>query len=170
MNIRAANPVVEEFDSSKFRDVLGQFATGVTVITTLGDEGAPDGLAANSFASVSLDPPLILWSIALKAPSLGAFRSHPSFTINIMCEQSKELALNFSLSSDEKFAGISWQPGLDGVPVLADASAVLECTVENRIAAGDHEIYIGHVRRLKATDKFPLLFHKGQFSRIGDSL
>lgn len=170
MNMRAADPVVEKFDPATLRNVLGQFATGVTVITTLGDEAAPVGLAANSFASVSLEPPLILWSLALTAPSLGAFRTHPSFAINILCEQSKDLAMNFSRSSDTKFTDIAWRPGLDGVPVLDAAAAVMECTVEQRIPAGDHEIYIGHVCRLASADKSPLLFHRGQFSQIGTSI
>lgn len=170
MNARANDMSIEDFDPMTFRDVLGRFATGVTVITTVGDNHAPVGLAANSFASVSLEPPLVLWSIGLNTPSLSAFRGHNAFAINIMCDQSKDLALNFARPSDNKFAGIDWIEGLDGVPVLTEAAAVLECTVENRIPAGDHEIYLGRVCRFRKTEKAPLLFHGGQFSQIGTVL
>lgn len=170
MNALATDLSVESIDPLALRDVLGQFATGVTIITTIGDNGAPVGLAANSFSSVSLDPPLILWSLSLKAPSLTAFRSHSSFAINILCDQSKDLALNFSRPSEDKFAGVNWRTGLNGIPVLAQASAVLECETVDRFAGGDHEIYLGRVCRISKDDKNPLLFHKGQFSKIGASL
>lgn len=156
-------------DGGALRQVLGNFATGVTVITTLGDGNAPVGMTANSFSSVSLDPPLILWSIGLKAPSLGAFRGHTAFAINIMCADSEDLAMNFARPSDDKFAGINWHAGLDGVPVLDDALAVIQCRVENRIAGGDHEIYLGRVHEFHSTEKAPLLFHKGKFATLGES-
>ena len=111
MNADAEGGENQAFEPTALRDVLGQFATGVTVVTTLGDGGAPVGLSANSFASVSLDPPLIIWSIGLRAPSLGAFRSHGFFAINILCDQSKDLALRFARPSDDKFAGVDWRPG-----------------------------------------------------------
>lgn len=152
------------------RDVLGQFATGVTVITTCGDAGVPVGMAANSFASVSLDPPLVLWSIRLSAPSLGAFRNHSSFIVNIMCDQSKELALNFARPLEDKFAGVDWHPGLDGAPVLDAAAAVIQCRTETRIPGGDHEIYLGRVIDFHSTDKSPLLFHQGKFANLGDKV
>ena len=170
MNAHITDLPFRDFDPDALRDVLGHFATGVTVITTLGDGGAPVGLAVNSFASVSLDPPLVLWSLALKSPSLGAFRRHPSFAINIMCDRSKDVALNFATPSDSKFANVSWVPGLNGIPILDDVAAVLECNIENRIPAGDHEIYLGRVCSFAKAEKSPLLFHKGKFSRIGDAL
>ena len=152
------------------RNVFGQFATGVAVVTTLGDAGAPVGLAANSFASVSLDPPLVVWSIGLKAPSLGAFRSHSAFVINILCDRSKDLALNFARPSDNKFTGVNWHAGLDGAPILDDASAAIQCRTEARIPGGDHEIYLGRVFAFHSTDKFPLLFHRGNFQTLGDQI
>ncbi|WP_114283993.1 flavin reductase family protein [Candidatus Halocynthiibacter alkanivorans] len=170
MNAIATDITQTEIDPLALRDVLGKYATGVTVVTTLGDNGAPVGLAANSFTSVSLDPPLILWSLALKAPSLGAFREHSSFVINIMCEESKDLVMNFSRPSTDKFAGVDWQPGLDGAPVLTAASATLECETVERISGGDHEIYIGRVRRISKSEKAPLLFHQGQFAQLGENL
>jgi flavin reductase (DIM6/NTAB) family NADH-FMN oxidoreductase RutF len=170
MNAIATDLAQAEIDPLALRDVLGTYATGVTVVTTIGDNGAPVGLAANSFTSVSLDPPLILWSLALKAPSLSAFREHSSFVINVMCEESKDLVMNFSRPSPDKFASVDWQPGLHGAPVLAAASATLECETVERIAGGDHEIYIGQVRRISKSEKAPLLFHQGQFAQLGDCL
>jgi len=157
-------------DPRALRDLMGHFATGVTVVTTLGDDGVPVGLTANSFASVSLDPPLVVWSIGLNAPSLGAFRRHPSFAINIMCEESKDLALNFARPSDDKFADIAWKPGFDGVPVLDDAAVVIQCSTEMRFPGGDHEMYLGRVMEFHRTDKKPLLFHKGAFTKLGASI
>jgi 3-hydroxy-9,10-secoandrosta-1,3,5(10)-triene-9,17-dione monooxygenase reductase component len=160
----------QDFESAALRNVLGHFPTGVTVVTTLGDSGAPVGLAANSFASVSLDPPLIVWSIGLQSPSLGAFRRHSFFAINIMCDASKDLALNFARPSKDKFAGVDWRPGLGGVPVLDPASAVIQCRTEARMPGGDHEIYLGHVLDFHQTDKSPLVFHKGEFATLGDRI
>ena len=170
MNSHVTDLTVSQLDTSELRSTLGEFATGVTVVTTVGDLGAPVGLAVNSFSSVSLDPPLILWSLALTAPSLRAFRSHSSFAVNILCDQSKDLALNFARPSPDKFAGIDWQPGHDNVPVLSSAAAVLECETEQRIPAGDHEIYLGRLHRFRKTGKPPLLFHGGKFLQLGEQI
>lgn len=112
----------------------------------------------------------MVWSIGLKAPSLKAFRSHSAFAVNILCEQSKSLALNFARPSDTKFAGVDWYAGLDDVPVLNDAAAVIQCRTESRIAGGDHEIYLGRIFDFHHTEKSPLLFHKGNFATLGDGL
>jgi flavin reductase (DIM6/NTAB) family NADH-FMN oxidoreductase RutF len=154
-------------DPRELRDVLGCFATGVAVVTSIGDEGKPVGMTINSFSSVSLDPPLILWSIGLKTPSRGAYATHPSFAINIMCSESKDLSLHFARPSEEKFADIDWTPGHKGVPVLGGALATLECEVHDRIISGDHEIYIGRVMRLNQKSGDPLLFHRGKFAHLG---
>lgn len=170
MNKQVCNNGNPRFDPSALRDVLGHFATGVTVITSLGENGGPVGLAVNSFASASLDPPLVLWSIALKSPSLSAFRKHPSFAVNIMCHKSKNVAVQFARPSRDKFANVDWTAGLDGVPILDDAAAVLQCRTENRIPGGDHETYLGRVDKFQTSQKPPLLFYKGQFSQIGTPL
>jgi flavin reductase (DIM6/NTAB) family NADH-FMN oxidoreductase RutF len=159
-----------EADPRALRDVLGQFATGVTVITTTGENGAPVGMAANSFASVSLDPPLVVWSLALKSPSLSAFRRSGTFAINIMCDQSKDLALQFSRPSPDKFAGVDWREGVDGCPVLDGAAAVLQCRTQSRIPGGDHEMYLGRVIQFTNAGKRPLIFHQGSFAEIGTGL
>lgn len=170
MTAHAQDILNSGLDTKALREVLGQFATGVAVVTTLGDNGVPVGMAVNSFASVSLDPPLVLWSIALNSPSLGAFRSHGTFIVNIMGDDGKDQALNFATPSDEKFKHINWRPGICGAPILDDAAAFLECEMESRINAGDHEIYIGRVRRFAGSQKTPLLFHRGQFNQLGSTV
>ena len=169
MNALVSNPDVG-IDPRELRDVLGCFATGVCVVTTVGDEGRPVGMTINSFSSVSLDPPLILWSIGLNTPSRSAFQTHGSFAINIMGADAKDTSLNFARPSDDKFANIEWSDGYRGIPVLREAMAVLECSVENRIITGDHEIFIGRVIRIDQSDGEPLLFHKGKFASLGDAL
>ncbi|MDA8586807.1 flavin reductase family protein [Rhodobacteraceae bacterium] len=169
MNAIVANPE-SGIDPRELRDVLGCFATGVCVVTSVGDEGRPVGMTINSFSSVSLDPPLILWSIGLSAPSRQAYDSHGCFAINIMGEDAKDTTMNFARPSDDKFAGIDWKPGHNGVPVLNEAMAVLECTVEDQIISGDHEIFIGRVVQLDQNAGDPLLFHKGQFAALGAAI
>lgn len=168
-----ATPVQNEesmIGPRRLRDVLGCFATGVAVVTTLGDGGAPVGLVVNSFSSVSIEPPQILWSLALSAPSRGAFMTHPGFAVNIMPSEAKDLTMQFARPSDDKFGGIDWRPGCYGVPVLGAALATLECRTERRIESGDHEIFIGHVLQLDQTDGSPLIFHRGQFADLGQAI
>jgi len=141
----------------------------VVVAATVGDEGAPVGLTINSFSSVSLEPPLILWSIALNAPSLGAFRTHPTFTINVLSEQQKSLCMQFAKPAEDKFKGVDWRAGLDGAPIINDAHAVLQCETYERYAGGDHEIFLGKVVQIEHTDKKPLIFHRGQFLELPDN-
>ena len=159
-----------EIDPRELRNVLGCFATGVCVVTSIGDDHKPVGMTINSFSSVSLEPPLVLWSIGLKAPSRDAYRRHPGFAINIMCVDSKDLSMKFATPSEDKFAGVKWTEGHFGIPVLSDAMATLECETQDRIISGDHEIYIGRVLRIDHSDRDPLLFHKGKFAGLGDKL
>ncbi|WP_205666063.1 flavin reductase family protein [Aquabacter cavernae] len=148
------------------RDVLGSFTTGVVVVTTQVEGDRPVGLTINSFNSVSLDPPLILWSLALKAPSLGAFRAAGSFVINILGEHQEDVGRRFATPAPDKFAGVAWEPGLTGAPVLADTAAHLECRVYARYPGGDHEIYVGEVVALQDRGHAPLVYHRGAFCKI----
>ena len=157
-----------EIDPRELRNVLGCFATGVAIVTSIGDGGKPVGMTINSFSSVSLDPPLILWSLGLNSPTRKAYATHPSFVINILGAESKDLSLHFARPSDDKFAGVDWTPGHEGAPVLDGAMATLECGVEDRIISGDHEIYIGRVMKLGQKDGDPLLFHRGKFAHLGE--
>ncbi|WP_137389058.1 flavin reductase family protein [Rhodoligotrophos defluvii] len=153
-------------DAQGLRKVLGCFTTGVVVATTLGPSEMPVGLTINSFNSVSLNPPLILWSLSLSAPSLAAFRGHPAFAINILSADQADLCHRFARPARDKFAGIPWSRGLMNVPLLSDALASLECAVWRRHEGGDHEIIIGEVRHLRATDKAPLVYHRGRLTQL----
>ncbi len=169
MNAHTSPDEAPSFDPIALRNVFGQFATGVTVVTTRAENGAPVGLAANSFSSVSLDPALVAWNLALTAPSLSAFRHHGHFAINILCAESADLAMNFSRPSEDKFASVDWTPGVKDVPVLDRAAAVLECETYSTIEGGDHEIYIGKVLNFRGNDdKAPLLFFRGKFAQLGE--
>lgn len=152
----------------ELREVLGCFATGVAVVTTLGDRWAPVGVTINSFNSVSLEPPLVLWSLALESPSLGAFRAHRAFAINILSVDQARIGRQFANPAPDKFAGVDWEPGFRGVPLLADAAARLECRTWRRYEGGDHEIIIGEVIAMAATEKAPLVFHRGRFARVDE--
>ena len=158
------------FDARAYRDVLGRFATGVTVVTTCGDNDQPLGLAVNSFASVSLDPPEILWSIVSQAPSRAAFDTHGAFAVNIMPEDERETVLRFAKPIEDKFEGIGWRRGWQGVPVLESALATLECDVKNMIPCGDHHIVVGAVRSINSRDGDPLVLFRGQFTSLGAAL
>lgn len=160
-------PMATRFEPREFRDVLGRFATGVAVVTTCGEGGVPVGMTINSFASVSLDPPEVLWSIATSAPSRAAFAHHGAFAINIMGEDDKDTTLQFAKPSDDKFRGVPWKPGLRGVPVLEGALAALECDTKDIIPCGDHEILLGSVREIDGRDGNPLVFFRGQFTSLG---
>lgn len=168
MNMHSTYP--PPFDTRELRDVLGRFATGVTVITTRGAEGQPLGLAVNSFASVSLNPAEILWSIVSEAPSRSSFESHGAFAVNIMSEVDKEQTLRFAKPIDDKFDGVDWQPGWREVPVLDNALATLECDVKQMIPCGDHHIVVGSVRSINSREGDPLVFFRGGFTSLGTAL
>lgn len=163
-----ADATTADFGNRELREVLGCFATGVAVVTTRGEGGAPVGLTINSFNSVSLDPPLVLWSLALAAPSLDAFRAHPGFAVNILSEDQAALARKFARPAPDKFAGIDWEPGYADVPLIAGAAARLECRTWRRYEGGDHEIIVGEVIAVAAVDKAPLIFHRGRFVRADE--
>jgi len=159
-----------DVDPASLRQALGCFATGVAIVTTLGDWDAPIGLTINSFSSVSLDPPLILWSLSLTAPSYDAFQRHDGFAVNIMSADAKDVVQHFARPSPDKFRNVAWTSGFLGVPLLNDVVATFECRTENRIRKGDHEIYIGRVERYAKNDRTPLVFHRGRFTTVGEVL
>lgn len=164
MNMHSVCPA--PFDTRALRDVLGHFATGVAVITTCGDQKQPLGLTVNSFASVSLDPAEILWSIVSAAPSRPAFERHGAFAVNIMKEQDKSSTLRFAKPLDDKFDGVAWRRGWRDVPVLDNALATLECDVKKMIPSGDHHIVLGSVRAINSSEGDPLVFFRGAFTSL----
>lgn len=153
-----------EFDESALRSALSCFATGVAVVTTRATNGTPIGLTVNSFNSVSLDPPLILWSIALGAPSLAAFRTHDAFAVNILAADQSNVCTRFANPARDKFSGIEWREGHAGVPLIEGTVAQFECRTHARHPGGDHEIYLGRVVAVRSTDRSPLVICRGTFS------
>lgn len=150
-------------DAATYRDVMGAFATGVTIITVGDAEGNRLGVTASSFNTVSLDPPLILWSLALKAPSLKSFRDTDHFAVNVLADHQRDIALQFARPATDKFAGIATEYGLTGAPLITDALAHIECRIAARYPGGDHEIMLGEVLSLRRREGSPLVFQRGGF-------
>jgi len=155
----------EGFNSRELRNALGSFATGVTIITTIDRDGKPTGMTANSFTSVSLNPPLVLWSSSLYAQSLPHFQASTHFCINILAYDQIELSNKFAKQSDDKFVDVEHYITEGRVPVIAGSAAHFECRNEFRHYGGDHIIFIGHVERFAYTDKPTLLFGRGKYMR-----
>ena len=145
------------------RNLLGQFATGVTVITTRGKDGRKVGMTANSFSSLSLDPPLILWSLSKTAPSLADFTEAEYFAIHMLAQEHHQLSGHFARPAEDKFAGIAHQQCAAGTPLLDGALATLLCRNVNQYEGGDHLIFIGQIERYQHRDGEPLLFHAGKY-------
>jgi flavin reductase (DIM6/NTAB) family NADH-FMN oxidoreductase RutF len=159
---RQAQP--PSFSPVEFRTALGMFATGVTIVTARTTEGRVIGLTANSFNSVSLDPPLVLWSLAQAAASLQAFRAGSHYAINVLAADQKLLAERFALKGSDRWNGVEFKEGAGGAPLLAGAAATFECFNRSRYEEGDHVIFVGEVERCAwRTGVSPLLFHGGHF-------
>jgi len=155
-----------EFSSMDFRRCLGEFVTGVTVITTVGPDGTPYGLTANSFSSVSLDPPLILWSLRLNATNFPIYSTAENFAVNILAEDQVEISNRFAKSGADRFQGVATTAGGRGVPLLDGAVAQLECRREASYPGGDHVVFIGRVLRLRNTGRKPLAFRSGKYMTV----
>lgn len=156
-----------EFGQRELRDALGRFATGVTVVTTMTADG-PLGITANSFASVSLDPPLVLWSPARKSRRFPAFESAPFFAVHVLSAEQRRLAEVFSASSDG-FSGLAFAPGLGDAPLLDGCAARFECRHSAGHDGGDHLIVVGEVLRLVQADLEPLVFYRGRYGTLAPS-
>ena len=152
------------FDSGGFRRTMGLFATGVTIVTVRAPGGEPIGVTANSFSSVSLDPPLVLWSLAKNARSLDAFMATEYFAIHILSAGQDDLSNRFASRGEDKFAGIAVEEGLGGAPLLADCSARMQCRTVHRYEGGDHIIFVGEVVDLVSSDVTPLVFQAGKYA------
>ncbi|MSU91151.1 flavin reductase [Rhodobacteraceae bacterium 2CG4] len=150
------------------RDALGRYATGVTVVTTQTARG-PLGITANSFAAVSLDPPLVLWSPARRSRRFPAFEAASHFAIHVLTEEQRWLAERFARSGGD-FAGIETTPGLGGAPLIAGCAARLECQHAAQHEGGDHLILVGEVRRFAQGSGAPLIFFGGDYRRLGGPL
>ena len=152
------------FDSLQFRSALGMFATGVTIVTARGPDGSLVGLTANSFNSVSLSPPLVLWSLAQRAGSMPVFSRGSHYAINILAAEQQDLARRFATRDIDRFAGVAWREGAGGAPVLEGAAAVFECANRSQYQEGDHVIFVGEVECCSAREgALPLIFHGGRY-------
>lgn len=147
-----------------FRAALGRFATGVTIVTARADDGSLIGLTANSFNSVSLAPPLVLWSLSRQSQSLPVFHAGTHYAINVLGAPQRDLALRFASRGVDRWADVAYTEGASGAPLLDGAVAVFECFNRSRYEEGDHIIFVGEVERCThRTDIPPLLYHGGQF-------
>jgi flavin reductase (DIM6/NTAB) family NADH-FMN oxidoreductase RutF len=160
------------FDGKAFRRALGTFPTGVAIITTRTPEGQSVGLTCNSFASVSLDPPLVLWSLRTSSKSLPAFRASSAFAINVLAEDQGQLSARFASGAiANKFEGVPHEAGLQQVPLIGGCLARFECSTYSEHEAGDHVIFIGRVERFEGCrEDDPLVFYKGAYMMLAQSL
>ena len=157
-------PIVSHSDPQQFRAALSMFATGVTIVTARTPEGRLVGLTANSFNSVSLTPPLVLWSLARHAGSLPIFAKGSHYAIHILAAEQKALAERFAMRDIDRFAGVAWREGRGGAPVLEGAVAVFECANRSQYEEGDHVIFVGEVEVCTSRpDAKPLIFHGGRY-------
>ncbi len=156
---------------AELREAMGNFATGVTVITSVDSGGQPVGTTANAVASLSLDPPLVLVCFDLSSATLAAIRGHGAFAVNVLGRRQRQLSANFARRGlSAVWDGVTHHRGPTGSPRLADVIAVVECTVEHALPGGDHEIVVGRVRHVATGDEgaAPLLFWRGRYATIGD--
>jgi len=164
MNAKPNETSFQPDNSHQLRNAFGQFATGVTAIVTRDQAGGLVGLTVNSFTSVSLDPPLILWNLRQGARSYRAFKACDYFVINVLASDQIEVARKFSAPHADRFAGMSWVPSpVSSLPIFAGVSAWFECKALNSYDAGDHTIFVAEVCGFSHAKRPPLLFHAGAF-------
>jgi flavin reductase (DIM6/NTAB) family NADH-FMN oxidoreductase RutF len=163
MTVQSTSYEQDMIDQRHLRQALGRFATGVTVVTTRTTDGKLEALTANSFAAVSLDPPLVLWSLWRNATSLPSFRESGYFAVNVLAADQCDLSRHFAMSAENKFANVASAIGLGGCPLLSDTLASFQCTTENTVVGGDHIIFIGRVHRATYRNGEPLIFSAGQY-------
>jgi flavin reductase (DIM6/NTAB) family NADH-FMN oxidoreductase RutF len=160
-----------DFTARDFRDAVGWFPTGVTVMTARSADGSLCGVTANSFASVSLDPPLVLWSLDKRSPSGAGFAAAGHFAVNILAQDQQALSARFATSGSDKWCGIAHVIWQTGAPILPGSLANLDCRIEAMYDGGDHLIFVGRVLRLESrTHGEPLLFSRGSYRALGERL
>jgi len=162
--------VGQALDAGALRAALGGFATGVTIVTCRAANGMPVGLTVNSFNTLSLEPPLVLWSLRLASPSLSAFDAARHFAVNVLAESQVDLSRRFASATSAKFDEGLWGEGVAGVPVLAGCAATLECELASHQAAGDHRLYLGRVVAAASQPVSPLVYHRGRYHLLGEIL
>ncbi|MGH9712865.1 MAG: flavin reductase family protein [Candidatus Acidiferrales bacterium] len=160
---KSAPTKAREFDKRDFRRALGQFATGVTVVTAHTKKGRAIGLTVNSFTSVSLDPPLVLWSLSREATDFAEFHAASRFAVNVLSSRQHHLSRQFSTTLADKFVNVECEKAPDGSPLLRGATAHFICRVAARFDGGDHVIILGKVENYRWNEGEPLVFHSGRY-------
>ncbi|MGH7949165.1 MAG: flavin reductase family protein [Candidatus Binataceae bacterium] len=155
-------------EKNELRRVMGHFATGVTVITTLRNSGELHGLTANAFTSVSLVPPLLLICVDKKAESYPCFDETKVFTVNVLAHDQEAVSRKFAVSGGDKFHGVAFHSGANGAPILDGALAYIECKVVQAFDGGDHTIYLGEIEQAEAREGKPLMFFRGGYRELGE--
>ena len=157
-------------DTGQLRSALGSFVTGVTVVTTRDASGEPVGLTVNSFNTVSLSPPLVLWSLSLHAASFNAFSSAKHFLVNILAADQIPVSQNFARTGGDKFASVAWRNSLCDMPLLEGTAASLTCRSVHTFPGGDHLIFLGEIISFEKRDRAPLAYANGKYAELRDSL
>ena len=155
-----------ELGPDELRQALGRFVTGVTIVTCRDAHGEPVGLTANSFNALSLDPPLVLWSLRQASSTIDAFTNASHFAVNVLAAGQVDFSRRFARPSSDKFDGGEWTDGQGGAPLLAGCVAVFECRSRSHHAAGDHVLFIGEVERIGGTADTPLVYHAGHYRTL----
>jgi flavin reductase (DIM6/NTAB) family NADH-FMN oxidoreductase RutF len=163
---RSPMPVMAAPTPDELRATLANFATGVVVVTTRDARGRPFGMTVNSFNAVSLDPPLVLWSLALTAQSLPIWRAATGFAVNILAEDQDALCRRFASRAEDRFEGVEWFNGQDGLPLLSGTVAALPCRFWARYPGGDHEIMLGRVLACTRSPRTPLVYCQGRLGAL----
>jgi flavin reductase (DIM6/NTAB) family NADH-FMN oxidoreductase RutF len=166
----AAGAAAPALDARRLRTALGRFTTGVTVVTCVDAAGEPVGLTVNSFSSLSLEPPLVLWSLRRESPSAAVFSAARHFAVNVLAETQVGVSRRFAARKADRFDEGEWGAGAHGVPVLAGTAAVFECETVSAQEAGDHLLFIGRVIACSDSTVAPLLFQSGHYRTIGHAL
>ena len=152
-------------DQARFREALGHFATGITIVTA-SEDGAPVGFSCQSFAALSLEPPMVILAPAKSSTSWPRIARAGAFCVNIVGEHQEAVCRSFAVSGGDKFDGVEWSPGITGAPLIKGSLAVVECTLGAIYEGGDHELVTGHVVTMEIGEGSPLLFYRSGFGRF----
>ena len=159
---------ISAIDPDRFRELMGRFATGVTVVTTTAPDGNPVGMTANSLTSVSLEPPLLSLCVSHGADIHGALSTAGGFVVNVLAHDQESLSRRFAESGDDRFEGLEHRPGANGHPILGGCLAHVECHLFGTFPAGDHTVFLGQVISGDTSDGHPLLYYRGGYASLDD--
>jgi len=160
---------VRPVSSDVFRRACSRFPTGVTIASVVDQQGVPHGLTVNSFTSVSLDPPLVLVALAHSASVIDAFRGARFFSVNVLAAGQRALSERFALKGHDRFDGLAWHAGETGAPLLPGTLAEIECAIQQRFTAGDHDLFVGEMVRAVVHEGEPLLYFSRRYRKLADA-